>query len=66
MNLAQALAGFVGRTVEAYHPDEFHVGVLLRVETSFFVIRETGAGYAPRDVAISFINVEHLRVRAAA
>lgn len=62
MNLAQALSSFIGQTIEVHYPGEFHVGTLLRVETAFIVLRETGAGYAPREVVIAFTNIEHIRV----
>lgn len=64
MELSQALPNHIGRTIEAFYREEFHVGTLIRVEATFAVIRQPGP-YTPSDLTVFFSNVEYIRVRAA-
>ncbi len=64
MDLSQALSNYIGRTIEAYYRNEIHVGTLIRVESTFAIIRQPGP-YTPSDFTVFFSNVEYIRIRAA-
>ncbi|MFD0693964.1 hypothetical protein ACFQZT_07660 [Paenibacillus sp. GCM10027628] len=66
MSFTDALAGFIGRTIEVFQMSQFLQGTLLSVGNGFFSIEVTGSGYYPPtgEVTVFVQNVEFVRILA--